>query len=106
MTNFKTGGPWITRFAPSPTGVLHLGNVRTAILNQLLARQSGGKFLLRLEDTDQERSTFAAEAAILLRPGDLGIALGRLLRLPGLRGLQRFLFVTLVARIAGGKPCR
>ena len=32
MTNFKTGGPWITRFAPSPTGVLHLGNVRTAIL--------------------------------------------------------------------------
>lgn len=74
MTNFKTGGPWITRFAPSPTGVLHLGNVRTAILNQLLARQSGGKFLLRLEDTDQERSTFAAEAAILWSLSWLGLA--------------------------------
>lgn len=65
MTNFKTGGPWITRFAPSPTGVLHLGNARTAVLNYLLARQSGGKFLLRLEDTDQDRSAFAFEAAIL-----------------------------------------
>lgn len=74
MTNFKTGGPWVTRFAPSPTGVLHLGNVRTAILNQLLARQSGGKFLLRLEDTDQERSTFAAEAAILWSLSWLGLA--------------------------------
>jgi len=65
MTNFKTGGPWVTRFAPSPTGVLHLGNARTAILNFLLARQSGGRFLLRIEDTDQERSKFSAEAAIL-----------------------------------------
>jgi len=74
MTTFKTGGPWITRFAPSPTGVLHLGNVRTAILNHLLARQSGGKFLLRLEDTDQERSTFAAEAAILWSLSWLGLA--------------------------------
>jgi len=74
MTNFKTGGPWITRFAPSPTGALHLGNVRTAILNFLLARQSGGKFLLRLEDTDQERSTFAAEAAILWSMSWLGLA--------------------------------
>ncbi|UTF48874.1 glutamate--tRNA ligase [Desulfomicrobium sp. ZS1] len=73
MTNFKTGGPWITRFAPSPTGALHLGNVRTAILNHLLARQSGGKFLLRLEDTDQERSTFAAEAAILWSLSWLGL---------------------------------
>jgi hypothetical protein len=66
--------PWVTRFAPSPTGVLHLGNVRTAILNYLLARQSGGKFLLRLEDTDQERSTFAAEAAILWSLSWLGLA--------------------------------
>ncbi len=73
MSNFKTGGPWITRFAPSPTGILHLGNVRTAVLNYLLARQSGGKFLLRLEDTDQERSTFAAEAAILWSLSWLGI---------------------------------
>lgn len=74
MTNFKTGGPWVTRFAPSPTGVLHLGNARTAILNFLLARQSGGRFLLRLEDTDQERSTFAAEAAILWSLSWLGLA--------------------------------
>lgn len=73
MTNFKTGGPWITRFAPSPTGVLHLGNVRAAILNFLLARQSGGRFLLRLEDTDQERSTFASEAAILWSLSWLGL---------------------------------
>jgi glutamyl-tRNA synthetase/nondiscriminating glutamyl-tRNA synthetase len=74
MTNFKTGGPWITRFAPSPTGALHLGNARTAVLNYLLARQSGGKFLLRLEDTDQERSTFAAEASILWSLSWLGLA--------------------------------
>ncbi len=74
MTNFKTGGPWITRFAPSPTGVLHLGNARTAVLNFLLARQSGGKFLLRLEDTDQERSTFASEAAILWSLAWMGLA--------------------------------
>jgi glutamyl-tRNA synthetase/nondiscriminating glutamyl-tRNA synthetase len=74
MTNFKTGGPWVTRFAPSPTGVLHLGNARTAILNFLLARQSGGSFLLRLEDTDQERSSFAAEAAILWSLSWLGLA--------------------------------
>jgi len=74
MTNFKTGGPWITRFAPSPTGDLHLGNARTAVLNYLLARQSGGKFLLRLEDTDQERSTFAAEASILWSLSWLGLA--------------------------------
>ena len=73
MINFKTGGPWITRFAPSPTGVLHLGNVRAAILNFLLARQSGGKFLLRLEDTDQERSSFEAEAAILWSLSWLGL---------------------------------
>ncbi len=73
MTNFKTGGPWITRFAPSPTGALHLGNARTAVLNYLLARQSGGTFLLRLEDTDQERSSFAAEAGILWSLAWLGL---------------------------------
>lgn len=63
--NLKTGGPWRTRFAPSPTGHMHLGNARTAILNRLLAEQSGGTFLVRLEDTDRERSTFKAEASIL-----------------------------------------
>ncbi|MFY7782092.1 MAG: glutamate--tRNA ligase family protein, partial [Tagaea sp.] len=47
------------RFAPSPTGRLHLGNVRAALLNWLFARKTGGKFLLRLDDTDLERSTQA-----------------------------------------------
>ncbi len=46
----------ITRFAPSPTGILHLGNFRTALFNYLAAQADGGKFLLRIEDTDQERS--------------------------------------------------
>jgi glutamyl-tRNA synthetase len=46
-----------TRFAPSPTGVLHLGNARTALFNWLLARRHGGVFVLRIEDTDRERST-------------------------------------------------
>ena len=48
--------PVITRFAPSPTGALHLGNVRTAFFSYLWARQSGGRFILRIEDTDAERS--------------------------------------------------
>ncbi|MDE1988344.1 MAG: glutamate--tRNA ligase, partial [Patescibacteria group bacterium] len=46
----------IVRFAPSPTGFLHLGSVRTALFNYLFARQNGGKFILRIEDTDKERS--------------------------------------------------
>lgn len=45
--------PARTRFAPSPTGYLHLGSLRTALFNYLLARATGGQFLLRLEDTDQ-----------------------------------------------------
>ena len=52
------------RFAPSPTGRLHVGNIRTALLNWLYARQTGGKFLLRLDDTDTTRSTEAAAEAI------------------------------------------
>ncbi len=46
----------ITRFAPSPTGYLHIGNLRTALFNYLIAQKSGGQFILRLDDTDQERS--------------------------------------------------
>ncbi|HOC19546.1 MAG TPA: glutamate--tRNA ligase [Vicinamibacterales bacterium] len=53
------------RFAPSPTGHLHVGNARTALFNWLLARGSGGTFILRIEDTDRERSTSASEQAIL-----------------------------------------
>ncbi len=55
----------VTRFAPSPTGYLHIGGARTALFNWLLARQTGGKMLLRIEDTDRERSTDAAIGAIL-----------------------------------------
>ncbi len=47
----------VTRFAPSPTGSLHLGNARTALFNHLMARRLGGQFVLRIEDTDRERST-------------------------------------------------
>ena len=55
----------VTRFAPSPTGFLHIGGARTALFNWLYARHTGGKMLLRIEDTDRERSTDAATAAIL-----------------------------------------
>jgi glutamyl-tRNA synthetase len=57
--------PVVTRFAPSPTGYLHIGGARTALFNWLYARGRGGKFLLRIEDTDRERSTPEATAAIL-----------------------------------------
>src|ERR1700704_3902771 len=57
--------PVITRFAPSPTGFLHIGGARTALFNWLYARNRGGKMLLRIEDTDRERSTRAAIDAIL-----------------------------------------
>lgn len=54
----------VTRFAPSPTGYLHIGGARTALFNWLFARHTGGNFLIRVEDTDRERSTEAAVAAI------------------------------------------
>lgn len=57
--------PVITRFAPSPTGFLHIGGARTALFNWLFARRNGGKMLLRIEDTDRERSTDAAIQAII-----------------------------------------
>lgn len=55
----------VTRFAPSPTGYLHIGGARTALFNWLYAQHTGGTMLLRIEDTDRERSTDAATAAIL-----------------------------------------
>ncbi|MBO9472346.1 glutamate--tRNA ligase [Shimia sp. R10_1] len=58
-------GQVVTRFAPSPTGFLHIGGARTALFNWLYARGRGGKFLLRIEDTDRERSTPEATTAIL-----------------------------------------
>ena len=52
------------RFAPSPTGNLHVGNLRTALVNYLFARREGGHFMLRIDDTDTERSTPEFEASI------------------------------------------
>src|SRR5262249_22086294 len=57
--------PVRTRFAPSPTGYLHIGGVRTALFNWLFARQHGGQFLLRIDDTDQQRNVEEALAPIL-----------------------------------------
>ncbi|SEN07746.1 glutamyl-tRNA synthetase [Pseudorhodobacter antarcticus] len=57
--------PVVTRIAPSPTGYMHIGTARTALFNWLFARHHGGTFLLRIEDTDRERSTSQATAAIL-----------------------------------------
>jgi glutamyl-tRNA synthetase len=65
--------PVVTRFAPSPTGYLHIGGGRTALFNWLYARGRGGKFLLRIEDTDRERSTPEATAAILRGLAWLGL---------------------------------
>ncbi|MFR9634579.1 MAG: glutamate--tRNA ligase family protein, partial [Rikenellaceae bacterium] len=53
------------RFAPSPTGALHIGGVRTALYNYLFARKAGGKMILRIEDTDSQRFVAGAEEYIL-----------------------------------------
>ena len=55
----------ITRFAPSPTGFLHIGGARTALFNYLFARSNNGKYVLRIEDTDRKRSTEEAVEAIV-----------------------------------------
>ncbi|EBA17988.1 glutamyl-tRNA synthetase [Roseobacter sp. SK209-2-6] len=65
--------PVVTRFAPSPTGFLHIGGARTALFNWLFARGRGGKFLLRIEDTDRARSTPEATEAILKGLAWLGL---------------------------------
>lgn len=65
--------PVVTRFAPSPTGKLHLGNARTALFNWLLARSAGGRFVIRVEDTDAARSDEALTAALLADLGWLGL---------------------------------
>jgi glutamyl-tRNA synthetase len=64
----------VTRFAPSPTGLLHIGGVRTALFSWLYARRHGGKFILRVEDTDRERSTDEAVRVILEGMQWLGLA--------------------------------
>src|SRR5215212_107339 len=64
----------VTRFAPSPTGYLHVGGARTALFNWLLARNTGGQFLLRIEDTDLARSTEQAAQQLLEDLRWLGLA--------------------------------
>src|SRR5512137_2020711 len=63
----------VTRFAPSPTGELHIGGARTALFNWLYARHTGGRFILRIEDTDRERSTPEFTRAILSAMHWLGL---------------------------------
>ena len=65
MSTQNKQGNVVTRFAPSPTGFLHIGGARTALFNWLYARRHGGKYLVRIEDTDRERSTDAAIQAIV-----------------------------------------
>jgi len=74
-SGISAGGPAlrVTRFAPSPTGELHLGNARTALFNLLFARHAGGRFLLRIEDTDAERSEDQHSAALMADLSWLGI---------------------------------
>ena len=73
MSSPPSARPVVTRFAPSPTGYLHIGGARTALFNWLYARGRGGTFLLRIEDTDRERSTPEATEAILKGLGWLGL---------------------------------
>ena len=64
----------VVRFAPSPTGKLHIGGVRTALFNYLFAKRHDGKFLVRIEDTDKERSKAEHTAQILESLKWLGLA--------------------------------
>ena len=66
--------PVRVRFAPSPTGYLHVGGARTALFNYLYARRHGGVFVLRIEDTDRERSTEESTQAIYEAMTWLGLA--------------------------------
>lgn len=70
----------VTRFAPSPTGRLHVGNIRTALHNYLFARKNGGEFLLRIDDTDRERSTAEFDEAIRDDLNWLGLMPNRVVR--------------------------
>jgi len=74
MTQINDSRPVVTRFAPSPTGMLHIGGVRTALFSWLYARHHGGRFILRVEDTDRERSTDEAVRVILEGMQWLGLA--------------------------------
>jgi glutamyl-tRNA synthetase len=73
-------GDIVTRFAPSPTGRLHVGNIRTALHNYLFAKKHGGTFILRIDDTDRERSTAEFDAAIRDDLDWLGLKSDRMVR--------------------------
>ena len=64
----------VTRFAPSPTGTLHIGGVRTALFNYVYSKQNDGLFLVRIEDTDRERSTKEFEDNILKNLISIGLS--------------------------------
>src|SRR3990170_6549059 len=89
------------RFAPSPTGRLHAGNIRTALFNFLFARKMGGRFILRLDDTDRERSTEEFARGIHEDLAWLGLAWTR-----DVRQSDRFpLYEAAVEQLkAGGRP--
>ncbi len=70
----------VTRFAPAPTGRLHVGNIRTALHNALFARRHGGSLTLRIDDTDRERSTAEFDQAIRDDLEWLGIRADRVVR--------------------------
>ena len=91
-----------TRFAPSPTGFLHIGGVRTALFNWLLARHHGGQFILRIDDTDQERHVEDAVERILDGFRWIGHRLGR--RAGGRRAVRPLLPVAAGRIIIGGRP--
>src|SRR5712675_3764138 len=73
MSAILGSSPVITRFAPSPTGSLHLGNARTAFFSHLWARKTGGRFILRIEDTDVERSQLRFRDELMIDLGWLGL---------------------------------
>ena len=76
MTSWRHGSPREpsrTRFAPSPTGYMHVGNLRTALYTWLIARKAGGKFIFRLEDTDQTRQVEGATELIYRTLGECGL---------------------------------
>ena len=69
----KTNRDFVTRFAPSPTGYMHIGNLRTALYSYLIARHGGGTFILRIEDTDRERLVEGATDVIIKTLSDTGL---------------------------------
>lgn len=87
----------VTRFAPSPTGLLHAGNYRTAVFSYLFARQNGGKFILRIEDTDKARSKKEYEDNIMESLAWLGLEYNETYRQSGRAGAHRVALEKLVA---------